>query len=187
MHKNSAADRRRLKDDLEASPIWRHPIRCPTMLSSLRFVFQDGMVTGHGAGFENFSPSKQKRALVAYWKGIRATYPQAFAKKHRHQYNLQSRVGVQVFHRVFPEVLTAAVRDSSATNAVLYEAILHSALFPLGGRNLHGARVCGLDFWRVGASGASDAYDNAHGYDLLAEQIALNLVFSPDNARSPKP
>ena len=157
------------------------------MLASLRFVFHDGMFSGDGAGFENYPHRKQKQALNAYWQGIKATYPDAFTRKHRRRYHLQGNIGAHVFHRIFPEVLVMAWRDSSVVDSSLYEAILHNGLFALNGRNLYGEKVCGIDFWRVGPEGASDGYDNETGYGLLAEKIAYNLVFSLENPRPPKP
>lgn len=132
--------------------------------------------------FATYSPDEQTEIIDAYWRGIARALPECFQEAGN--YNIQSMIGVQVFHDLLPTVLTWAIRfGHSVTEPNTYKDILTSTLNGLTGHNAVGYVVTGPDFWKTGKEGASVIYSSGAGRRSLGQRIKAELL---DNLNDPR-
>lgn len=125
--------------------------------------------------FDTYSGDQQIDIIDAYWRGIARALPTCF--KEPEKYNIQSMVGVQVFHDLLPTVLTLAIRfGTPVDNPHTYKDILSSTLHGLTGYNALGYVVTGADFWKTGKEGASVVFSSGAGRRSLGQRLKAELL-----------
>ncbi len=161
----------------QTSPIWRNRIRLPNMpkgettVPSASFVKSLKVHLTQIALFRGIKETERQAQIIdAYWEAIRRVLPEAFESPK--DFNIQKGVGVDAMHSIFPVALDLARTDrSSPFNPDAYVPALKQALMGIEGIAGDGQIVDGVDFWRVGRSGASGGFAGASGKGRLAERL----------------
>jgi DGQHR domain-containing protein len=160
----------------EASPVWRHAIRLPSMEKGSTTISNTGMVTSmkpllnDSPLFKRASMEHRIKILDAYWKGIKASLPEAFEDPT--EYSLQKGHGAIILHEVLPDVLELVrSKGLSVTESDSYESVLGPALQNLEGDNGRGETVKGVNFWRATIDGAAGSFSSSVGRRVLSAKL----------------
>jgi hypothetical protein len=160
----------------EVSPVWRNAIRFPSMEKGGTTITNTGMVNSmkpllnDSPLFKRASLEHRIKILDAYWKGIKASLPEAFEDPTK--YSIQKGHGAIIMHEVLPDVLELVrSKGLSVTEADSYHAIIGPALESLEGDNGKGETVKGADFWKASAEGAAGSFSSSVGRRVLAAKL----------------
>ncbi len=160
----------------EVSPVWRHAIRFPSMEKGSTTITNTGMVNSmkpllnDSPLFKRASMDHRIKILDAYWKGIKASLPEAFDDPTK--YSVQKGHGAIILHEVLPDVLELVrSKGLSVTEPDSYVTIMGPALQSLEGDNGRGETVKGADFWRATIDGAAGSFSSSVGRRVLAAKL----------------
>ena len=160
----------------ETSPVWRHAIRFPSMEKGSTTITNTGMVNSmkpllnDSPLFKRASMDHRIKILDAYWKGIKASMPEAFEDPT--DYSLQKGHGAIILHEVLPDVLELVrSKGLSVTEPESFEEVIGPALQSLEGDNGRGETVKGVDFWKASIDGAAGSFSSSVGRRVLAAKL----------------
>jgi DGQHR domain-containing protein len=164
----------------EVSPVWRNAIRLPSMEKGGTTITNTGMVNSmkpllnDSPLFKRASLEHRLKILDAYWKGIKASLPEAFEDPTK--YSIQKGHGAIIMHEVLPDVLELVrSKGLSVTEPDSYHTVLGPALASLEGDTGKGETVKGADFWQATAEGAAGSFSSSVGRRVLAAKLRLLL------------